>query len=95
MAQSRVVVINETMKGNPGEWRLAYQWCRYEFADGTEENGYRFIWRRPNNNLQGARGQARIPSASDIMELVAVSLKEGWGHHSATFGGVGADGEEE
>lgn len=95
MAQSRVVVLNEATKGSADEWRLCFQWCRYEFADGTEENGYRFIWRRPSNALQGARGQARIPSLADILELTAEAVRQGWGHHSATYGGIGVEGEEE
>ena len=94
MAQSRVVVLNEVTKGSADEWRLCFQWCRYEFADGTEENGYRFIWRRPSNALQGARGQARIPSISDILELTAEAIRQGWGDHSAAFGGIGAEEEQ-
>jgi len=84
MAQSRVVVINETKLGKPDEWNLCFQYCRYEYGDedNTEENGYRFIWRRPDGSLQGARGQARIPSISDIQYLTGKALSEGWGHHN-------------
>ena len=46
-----------------------------------EDNGYRFIWRRPDGTLQGARGQARIPSIANILELTAKALKAGWGQH--------------
>lgn len=82
MAQARVIVLNETKLGNEGEWNLCFQYCRYEYGDEnkTEENGYRFIWRKPDGKLQGARGQARIPSTSDILYLVGVSIKEGWGN---------------
>ncbi len=90
MAQGRVVVINEAIKGGKGEWRLCFQYCRYEYGNGLkEENGYRFIWRRENGNLQGARGQARIPSIADIHELIAVAIREGWAHNiSDGFSGV-------
>jgi hypothetical protein len=80
-AQTRVVVINEARIGEEGHWNLCFQYCRYEFGDGKEENGYRFIWRTPEGNLQATRGQARIPSISDINYLTGVALKEGWGHH--------------
>ena len=87
MAQSRVVVLKEVMKGAPGDWRLCFQYCRYEYGDGSEEAGYRFIWRRPNGNLQGARGQARIPSLADIQELTAAAIRGGWGHYLEIEGG--------
>lgn len=81
MAQSRVVVLNEVKTSKPNGWTLCFQYCRYEYGDGNEENGYRFIWRRPNNNLQGARGQARIPSIADILFLTGNAISEGWGNH--------------
>lgn len=82
MGQSRVVVLNEVKKGIEGEWNLCFQYCRYEYGDGTEQKGYRFIWRRPNGNLQGARGQARIPSVADILELTSIAIRGGWGNHN-------------
>lgn len=84
MGQARVIILNETKMREPEleKWVLCFQYCRYEYGVGEEENGYRFIWRRPNGNLQGARGQARIPSISDMMVLVSHSLAEGWGHHN-------------
>ena len=96
MAQARVVILNEAKKGSPGEWTLCFQWCRYEYGDGTEDMGYRFIWRRPDSgNLQGARGQARIPSIADIMELTAIAIRGGWGHHVVSGTGREIDiGEE-
>lgn len=87
MAQAKVVVLNEAKKGVEGDWILCFQYCRYEYGDGEVENGYRFIWRRPNGNLQAARGQARIPSISDILELTSIAIKEGWGHHNCKTGG--------
>ncbi|MEQ8174128.1 MAG: hypothetical protein ABRQ26_03580 [Syntrophomonadaceae bacterium] len=82
MNQTRVVVLNEAKKGGTGGWNLCFQWCRYEFEDGMEEMGYRFIWRRPDGSLQAARGQAAIPSTADILELVGKAIREGWGHLS-------------
>lgn len=42
----------------------------FMFSVLSVEEGYRFIWRKPNGNLQPARGQARIPEISDINYLV-------------------------
>ncbi|HBP63265.1 MAG TPA: hypothetical protein DD730_03110 [Desulfosporosinus sp.] len=95
MAQARVVVLNEVKKGDPGNWNLCFQWCRYEYGDGNEELGYRFIWRRPNGNLQAARGQARIPSVVDILELGAKAIKSGWGHNLSSDDGHGEDGNDD
>lgn len=85
MSQSRVVVLNEVRKGTEGDWTLCFQYCRYEYGDGEEQSGYRFIWRRPNGHLQGARGQARIPSVSDILELTSIAIREGWGNYNDDF----------
>jgi hypothetical protein len=84
--QTRVVVLNSVSLGNEGEWKLCFQYCRYEFCD-YEELGYRFIWKKPNGNLQGARGQAKIPSISDAMVLMSMAIREGWGHHNGNLVG--------
>ncbi len=63
-------------------WVLCFQHCTYHFNDGTFENGYRFIWRKPNGSLQPARGQARIPSIAYVIELVDAAIHEGWGKES-------------
>ena len=93
MAQARVVVLNEARKGMAGEWNRCCRDCRDEYGGGNEQNGYRFIWRRPNGNLQAARGQARIPSLADIQILTSIALSEGWGHHNCDTIGF-EDGEE-
>lgn len=83
MAQTRVVVLNETTLSEctEGNWSLWFQYCRYEYGDNTEQNGYRFIWKRPDGSLQAARGQARIPSISELLRLTSKAIEEGWGHH--------------
>ena len=79
---NRVQVIKEASKGfEGGDWRLCFQWCLYVYDNGTSEHGYRFIWRKENGNLQGARGQARIPSVRDIDDLVAKARVEGWANY--------------
>jgi hypothetical protein len=45
------------------------------------EEGYRFIWRRPNGSLQAARGGARIPSIEVARQLMKRAEKAGWGNH--------------
>lgn len=82
MNKANVIVIKETIKGSEDSWRLCFQYCEYQYGDGSVQYGYRFIWRRPNGKLQAARGQARIPSLADILELTSIALKEGWGNHN-------------
>ena len=45
---------------NSGEWTLYFQKVTYHYDDGSTQDGFRFIWRRPDGSLQAARGQARI-----------------------------------
>lgn len=81
MGQARVVIINEVKQVQTSGWILCFQWCRYEYDDNTEEMGYRFIWRKPDGALQAARGQARIPSITNILELIRMSICDGFGHY--------------
>ena len=83
MAQARVVVLNEVKKTNESGWQICFQYCRYEYGneDGDQENGYRFMWRKPNGHLQPARGGARIPSVAHVLELSSMAIMQGWGHH--------------
>jgi hypothetical protein len=79
MATVRVKIHNEVSSGKSGNWRLCFQKCTYNYSDGRpSEDGYRFIWRRPNNNLQAARGQARIPNLSELDNLIADAKVAGW-----------------
>lgn len=81
-AQTRIVLLNQAKKETtPGGWHLCFQYCRYEYANGSEANGYRFIWERPNGSLQAVLGQARIPSIPDILFLVSEAIKGGWGEY--------------
>lgn len=75
----RVNVIESVQEGNIGDWNLCFQWCEYIYNDGSEsEFGYRFIWKRPNGNLQAARGQARIPNLILMRRLLDRAEQEGW-----------------
>jgi hypothetical protein len=74
-----VRIHHEVMTGKPTTWRLCFQWVSYHHeTERPVEFGYRFIWRKPNGNLQGARGQARIPSGADLMRLIAKASRAGW-----------------
>lgn len=82
----RVQIIKETMTGDPlktSNWELCFQWCLYVYDDGSTQNGYRFIWRRPNGSLQPARGQARLPSVAQAIKLMADAMEQGWGDNKA------------
>lgn len=41
---------------NSGEWTLCFQKVTYHYDDGSTQDGFRFIWRRPDGSLQAARG---------------------------------------
>jgi hypothetical protein len=79
-ASSARVQILEEATTNMGEgWKLCFQWCRYVYDNGALEHGYRFIWRRPDNSLQAARGQARLPSLKIVQSLISRAKADGWG----------------
>ncbi len=81
MPQTRVHIFNSVTDGEPGQYRLCFQRCRYFFADGDPEDGFRFIWQRDDGTLQAARGQARIPSIQHAQKLIQMAQDAGWGHH--------------
>ena len=75
-------ILREVRLFSPGEWQLCFQFGIYEYDPDQEgpsktEDGYRFIWRRPNGQLQGARGQARLTPAW-ITTLLGKAAEEGW-----------------
>lgn len=82
----RVQIINEVKTDDPtvtNKYELCFQWCLYVYDNGSSENGYRFIWRRPDGSLQPARGQARIRSIKQAMDLMEMAKTEGWGDYDA------------
>ncbi|MGO9570532.1 MAG: hypothetical protein ACLP5H_23625 [Desulfomonilaceae bacterium] len=79
---TRVIVLENTSVyfpdyGDPGA-ELCLQWAKYVHEDGTDQMGYRFMW-RVNGTLQAHRGQARMPSRSVIDRLFEKAKEEGWG----------------
>ena len=76
---AHVEVLEEVRDGDPTDWNLCFQWARYHYDDGEDpELGYRFIWRREDETLQPARGQARIPSAASLLRLLGAASSAGW-----------------
>ena len=75
---ARFEIKHEVTNGEVGYWRLCFQYGIYHYDVDADENGYRFIWRKPDGSLRPARGQARIPSTTDIFELLALASKNGW-----------------
>ena len=79
MASAWVQIINEVRDGKLNEWNLCFQWVQYHYNNGDDtEFGYRFIWRTPENRLQPARGQARIPDSDTIYRLIEKAKRDGW-----------------
>lgn len=78
---ARFQIYNEVSKPTKEEeevWKLYFQQGKYTYDNGESEEGYRFIWRRPDGTLQAARGQARIPSKKELLELLDLASVEGW-----------------
>lgn len=75
---AKVKVLNEVISGVNNDWRLCFQWCEFHYDNGKMETGYRFIWRRPDGTLQPARGQARIPSANELLKLIQMATEKDW-----------------
>ncbi|HET8888080.1 MAG TPA: hypothetical protein VFQ41_04185 [Candidatus Angelobacter sp.] len=73
---------HEVGTGNrPEDYNLYFQWGTYYYdePDHDPEQGYRFIWRKPpEGKLQPARGQARIPNAETLFELLRKATEAGW-----------------
>jgi hypothetical protein len=72
----RVEVIHSVPQ-NPAGNQLLFQWCVYHFDHG-DDYGYRFIWWSDDRGLHPDRGQALIPSAEQMDELVRMAAAEGW-----------------
>ena len=78
---ARVKILNEVPEYfHTGEWKLCFQYCEYiyENEESEREFGYRFIQRRPDGSLQAARGQARIPSITELKQLLQLADDAGW-----------------
>ena len=78
-SSARIQILEEVATDMGDSWKLCFQWCRYVYDNGALEQGYRFIWRRPDNSLQAARGQARLPSIKVVQELICQAEANGWG----------------
>lgn len=74
-------IIKEVRTGKPNDWQLCFQYGIYVYDPDADtvpsEAGYRFIWRRPNGQLQGARGQARL-MPDWITILLGKAAEGGW-----------------
>ncbi|MCS6109038.1 hypothetical protein DWV12_17195 [Clostridium botulinum] len=76
--KANVVILNEVFISFPSDWKLTFQKVVYMYSDGNSEDGFRFIWRRPDGHLQAARGQARIPQRQDLEKLTKKAEDAGW-----------------
>lgn len=77
--KSKIKIIEEVPKKlKIKDWNLCFQWCQYLYDNGENEYGYRFIWRDENNKLKPQRGQARIPSLTEMQNLLDEAKSDGW-----------------
>ena len=88
MSTVNVEVLNEVTDectSVKGGYKLYLQRVRYHHEGGDQhgriDEGYRFIWRRPDGTLQAARGQARLPSFHVIRLLMIKAEQQSWGHY--------------
>lgn len=84
--QTRVAIRDEIRQQDArnGQWCLSFQKVRYIYSDGSFEDGYRFIWYRPDGSLQAARGQARIPSLPEALWFIQQGVERGWNADEGT-----------
>ena len=76
---ANVIILRQVPENtNSGEWTLCFQKVTYHYDDGSAQDGFRFIWRRPDGSLQAARGQARIESYEQMMALINQAKNEGF-----------------
>ena len=79
MARANVDIRQEVSTLLGSGWTLCLQWAQYNYDDGSpSQMGYRFIYRRPNGSLQAAMGQARVPSAAVMFDLIHKATEAGW-----------------
>ena len=80
MSKAHVQILNEVPQRLETDdwWTLHFQKVIYHYEDGETEEGFRFIWRRPDGSLQAARGQARIPGRKELSDLIDQAEKEGF-----------------
>ena len=81
MASARVEYHEQATEELSTGWVLCFQWCTYHYIDGSEEQGYRFIYKDDDGKLKPQRGQARIPSLKIAQRLIKKAIDEGWGRH--------------
>lgn len=74
----KVKIHDEVQETRPSGWVICFQRCTYIHDDRDPEQGFRFIWRRPDGSLQAARGQARIPDAATLQRLTQAASRAGW-----------------
>jgi hypothetical protein len=77
---AKVEIHDEVKVPNPdgGKWEICFHRVTYHYDDDSTEEGYRFMWRRPDGTLQAARGQARIPDAATHDSLIRAAKSAGW-----------------
>ncbi len=79
METAKVEILRSVETDYENAWNLCFQWVRYHYGGGKPtEMGYRFIWKRTDGSLQPARGQARIPNAAVLFELIYKATDSGW-----------------
>jgi len=73
-----IEILDEIDPGPRGSWRLTFQRGRWHFGGGRIDDGYRFMFRRDDDSLQAARGQALISTLDQAQDLINQARDLGW-----------------
>ena len=78
MAQERATIFHEVRYPEPDDRgrTLCLQYVRYHHDEGTDHDGYRFIYRDPQDRLLS--GILYIPKAAQILWLLGQAAEHGW-----------------
>jgi len=77
---ANIEVLNEVSANNPNAdgCDLYFQHVIYHYDNGTQEDGYRFIYRNNEGNLLPHKGQARISNKKELLNLINLAVDAGW-----------------
>lgn len=71
-------ILNEVTNGRQGDWRLCFQLCELVNEQGSLEQGYRFVWRGPDDSLESVKSHSGMFSSNDMYELMQLATVDGW-----------------
>lgn len=86
-AKSTIVIHDEIKAPNPSVTgsTICFQKVTYHYADDatqrsfvSRQDGFRFVWKKPDGSIRPTRGYARIPSLSHLEGFLKEARRRGW-----------------